>query len=375
MSLGLYLHIPFCLRKCHYCNFVVALSGNPRLTSDYLRALEAEAAAARSRYGPLRFDTVYLGGGTPSALSAEELERVFGILARNFSWKEGAEISCEVNPGEVDADKLAALRRAGVNRLSIGVQSTNDGLLRSMNRAHDTADTLRTVHLARSAGFENISMDLIIRLPNQKVEDVSESLDNVVEWNAHQIVIYDLSVHENTYFGYKRRRGELILPTEAEHDKMFQRVEERLTAAGFEHYEVSSFAKPGYESKHNLIYWHNEPYLGLGPGAFSYMDGCRYVYAQTVTGYLAKTARGDWSRDEEDSPGPEERESETLLTALRLKPGIDLSRVPLIRGRVERDVAGLAGQGLVEYDGRVLKLTRKGRYLAESVLGQLAGRS
>lgn len=373
MSLGLYVHIPFCLRKCHYCNFVVALSGNSRLTGDYLRALETEAAHARSRYGALHFDTVYLGGGTPSALSVEELERVFEILRRNYSWRPDAEISCEVNPGEVDAGKLAALRRMGVNRLSLGVQSVNDELLRAMNRAHNTADTLQAVRLAQAAGFKNISMDLIIRLPNQKVEDVSNSIDKVVEWNAHQVVIYDLSVHHNTYFGYKQKRGELSLPNEFIHEEMFKLVEERLTAGGFDHYEVSSFAKPGYESKHNLIYWNNEPYLGLGPGAFSYMEGERYVYAQTVTGYLAKTARGDWSRDEADVLSPEEKESETLLTALRLKPGIDLSRVPLIRGRVEAVVEKLAGQGLVEYDGRVLKLTRKGRYLAEGVLGQFAG--
>lgn len=372
MAIGLYVHIPFCVKKCHYCNFVIALSGNPGLQADYLRALEAEIDEARRRYGPLTFDTVYLGGGTPSALSVGEMEKVFSLLKKSFSWKPDAEITVEVNPGEVDGEKLAAYRRLGVNRISLGVQSTNDALLKSMNRAHNAQDAKRTAEAAREAGFENISMDLIIRLPNQKVEDVLSSVSDVVEWGAHQVVVYDLAVHQNTHFGIKQQRGELPLPSEETHEQMFEAVERGLTGAGLEHYEVASFAKPGFESRHNLVYWRNQPYLGLGPGAFSYMDGLRYVYAQSVSRYLDKALRGDWTNDEEDRLTPEEREMETVLTGIRLKPGFDLSRVPLVREKIESELPMLAAQGLVEYDKNIFRLTQKGRYLAESILARLA---
>lgn len=372
MPTGLYVHIPFCAKKCHYCNFVIALSGNPRLHADFLSALEAEAAEARRRYGPVLFDTVYLGGGTPSAISAGEMEKVFSILQKHFSWKPGAEITCEVNPGDVDEEKLRTYRRLGVNRISLGVQSTNDRLLKAMNRAHTAEDARRTARLIRDLGFDNVSMDLIIRLPNQEVGDITRSISDMVEWNAQQVVVYDLAVHEDTHFGNLQQKRELILPDEAAHEEMFQAVESGLIAAGLAQYEIASFAKPGYESRHNLLYWNNQPYLGLGPGAFSYMDGVRYQYARSVSSYLEKTAAGDRSNDEQDVLGAEEKEMETLLTGLRLRPGIDLSRLPLLRERLEPEAAALAAAGLVEYDAPVIRLTRKGRYLAESLLARLA---
>lgn len=370
--IGLYLHIPFCIRKCHYCDFVIAPSANAGLRRDYFAALEAEAAHARQRLGPVEFDTVYLGGGTPSALTVGEFNELFDLLNKYFSWKKTAEITCEVNPGEVDAEKFKTYRRLGVNRISLGVQSTNDELLKAMNRAHNTEDARRTVRMAVEAGLENLSMDLIIRLPDQKVEDVSKSIKDVVEWKAQQVVIYDLSVHENTHFGLKRRKGELRLPDEGVHQVMFETVERVLIDAGFEHYEVSSFAKPGHQSRHNLIYWRNQEYLGLGPGAFSYIDGVRSVYAKTVARYIEKASRNDWTSDEADALSDEEKEIETLLTGMRLAPGVDLGRFPMVRPGVEAEVPRLAALGLVEYDGTTLKLSRKGKYLAESVLEQLS---
>lgn len=370
--IGLYVHIPFCLKKCHYCNFVIAPSDDLKLRENYLRALESELAEARRRHGPMEFDTVYLGGGTPSALSVGEMDRVFELLSKNFSWKPDAEITCEVNPGEVDVEKLTSYRRLGINRISLGVQSTNDALLKATNRAHDAADAKRTARLVRDLGFTNISMDLILRLPDQKVEDVSKSIKDIVEWGAQQVVVYDLAVHENTHFGIKQKRGELPLPPEEIHEKMFSTVEDRLEAAGFIHYEVSSFARPGFESRHNLIYWKNQSYLGVGPGAFSYINGVRSVYAQTVAQYLDKALHQNWANDEEDVLSAEDRQMETFLTGLRLSPGIDLVRVPDIRKHVETEAAILAALGLVEYDGSVLRLTRKGRHLAESVFVQLS---
>jgi oxygen-independent coproporphyrinogen-3 oxidase len=247
----------------------------------------------------------------------------------------------------------------------------NDALLKDMNRAHNSEGSKQTARLVREAGFDNISMDLIIRLPGQTVEDVRRSVDAVVAWGAKQVVVYDLAVHDETVFGLRRRKGELALPPEEIHAEMFAAAESGFAAAGLAHYEVASFARPGFESKHNLIYWRNQPYLGLGPGAFSYIDGNRTVYAKTVRGYIDKAMRGDWANDEEDVLSQQEIEYETLLTGVRLTAGFELSRVPLIRAKIEAEADALAEQGLVEYDGQVLCLTQKGRYLAETVFAIL----
>lgn len=368
---GLYLHIPFCLQKCHYCDFVITVDRSPEKRERFFKTIEREAGQAAQRWGCLEFDTLYLGGGTPSALSAEEMGRLFGIVRERFSVDPEAEVTCEVNPGDVDAKKLAAYRALGINRVSVGAQSFNDRLLQEMNRPHDASAIEETASILRKLGFPNISLDLILRLPGQTLEDARDSVERAVALGVSQVVLYDLDVHEKTVYGWRLRRGELKLPDEETHERMFARAEQILEQAGYLHYEVANFAKPGLESRHNLLYWTNQEYLGLGPGAFSYLNRVRSQFAPDVGRYLTKCEAGDWTPDESEQISDENWEIETLLTGLRLSWGVNLKNFPRIRPRLEPTLAELLDQKLVEEtDGR-LALSRRGRYIAESVIARL----
>jgi oxygen-independent coproporphyrinogen-3 oxidase len=370
---GLYIHIPFCAQKCHYCNYVIALSGNAEQREDYFKAVHEEIQYRAGLHGPLRFDTLYFGGGTPSALHSREMRYLVQELRTAFSWAATAEWTCEVNPGDVDAEKLRCYRDLGINRISLGVQSFNDDLLRRMGRGHDSRQILHTIEKLHEQGFKNISMDLINRLPGQTLEDLEYDLRRCVELGAKQIVIYDLNVHEDTAFGLWQKQGKLPLPGDETHDAMYEKIERVLVNESvFVQYEISSFAVPGYESRHNLIYWHNQEYLGFGPGAFSYTGGTRSVYAKTVKRYLDKALNRDWSNDEEERLTDEKIEIETLLTGLRLKEGIDLNQFVRIQEHLRNEVPKLAEQGLVVQDKGRLRLTSQGKKLAESVFAELS---
>lgn len=369
---GLYVHVPFCRRKCHYCNYVIAAAAPARLKEDFFRAIEKEAEFQRARRGPLVFDTLYLGGGTPSALDGAEMSRLVSILRKHFGFCEGFEFTCEANPGEINAAKARVYRKLGVNRISLGAQSFDDALLADMGRIHDSAAIGATARMLREEGFGNISFDLIIRLPGQTPRGVVDSVRRAASEGASQMVIYDLNVHEGTVYGARRRRGTLELPPEERHFEMARAAEETLAESGYVQYEISSFARPGFESRHNLIYWHNAEYLGLGPGAFSYMEGCRYQYARDAARYVEKCLAGRWENDDEDFLSPEKTEMETLLTGLRLKEGVALRAFPLLGRRLESEAAALAGEGLIEEKGGRWALTRTGRHLAETVFTRLA---
>lgn len=370
--LGLYVHIPYCLRKCYYCNFTTVANAPLSERQRYFEALECQIAHVRSRYGELFFDTLYLGGGTPSFLQADEMACLLGFIRSAFAFREGCEATCEVNPGDTSDEKLQLFRRHGINRISLGAQSFSDALLSQVGRIHDRRAIYETLDRLAKHGFVNVSLDLMLRLPGQKVQDVKDSIQAAVDLNVKQVVLYDLNVHRETVFGQRQLRGQLHLPSEELHEEMFQAAQERLIAAGFRQYEVTSFAKPGFESQHNLIYWHNQDYLGLGPGAFSYLGGKRTQFALTVSRYIDKCSRGDWSNDEEDEPSPQEREIETVLTGLRLQEGVEVMKFSLIRNHLQKEILFLESQDLLyEEAGRVF-LTRRGRFLAETVFTHLS---
>lgn len=368
---GLYLHIPFCLQKCHYCDFVITVDRSVEMRKRFFQAIEREVEQAAARYGRLSFDTLYFGGGTPSALEPEEMDHVIQRLRKTFSFAPEAETTCEVNPGDVDRRKLETYRRLGINRISVGAQSFNDRLLAEMNRPHDARAIEETAGILRELGFHNISMDLILRLPGQAPEEARNSVKQAVEMGVSQVVLYDLDVHEKTVYGWRLRQGTLSLPDEAAHARMFSEAEELLEKAGYLHYEVANFAKPGFESRHNLLYWTNQEYLGLGPGAFSYLGGIRRQFARDVGRYLAKCEAGDWTADEEETISDENREIETLLTGLRLSRGVELNRFDRIRGSLEKSLSEPMERGLIERTGDRIALTRRGRYIAESVIGKI----
>lgn len=293
------------------------------------------------------------------------------LLRREFHFNSEGEWTCEVNPGDVDAGKLAVYRELGINRISLGAQTFNDSLLKDMGRLHTAQQTVETVRQARQCGFENISLDLMIAIPAQTLEDVREAVRQTIALNAAQAAVFDLDVADPTVYGFRRRRGQLNFPAEELHQAMMTLIEEDLTRSGYRHYELTNFARTGFESRHNLIYWNNREYLGLGPGAFSYMEGVRYQFSADVNRYLAKCGREDWTRDIEDRLSPEEKEFETLLTGLRLAEGIDLDHFEIIRRRVEEKAKALTDSGLVERRGSRLALTRPGRFLSDRIFSEL----
>ena len=278
----------------------------------------------------------------------------------------------EVNPGDISPAKIEAYRKLGVNRVSLGAQAFQEHLLKDMNRPHGTEEVTRTVEALRQAGLTNISMDMILLLPNQTVADIEETLKRLLELNPNQISVYDLDVHERTVYGQRRREGRLKLASEPEHAVMAEQVVQRLESAGLIHYELSNFAKPGFESRHNLIYWNNQSYLGLGPGAFSYMNGIRYQFSDSVDGYFRKTLARDWTNQTEDRLTEEEIEKESLLTGIRLKEGMDLRRLALLREKTEKAAEIYIQEGLLEKDGFRLKFTPKGKPVAELILRRFA---
>lgn len=369
---GLYVHIPFCLKKCHYCNFVITTKRTEGFRARFFQALQKEIEQAREKYGRLGFDTFYLGGGTPSALTAEEMGSLIEGLRAAFDFAPGYEFTCEVNPGDVDRAKLEAYRSLGINRISLGTQAFQDSLLKDMGRPHTVADTLETWELLRDLGFKNISFDLINGLPSQTLENFEDSLRKTIELEAAQLSLYDLDVHEKTVYGLRRRDGKLPVPDEEKRAEMFTRAGELMSAAGYVQYEISTFAKPGFESRHNLGYWHNQEYLGLGPGAFAYLNGERYQFAPDVNRYLEKCEAGDWQPDTSETLTEDKKELETLLTGLRLRQGIDLDQFTIIRPSLEEKLAKIQPHALMEREGSQIRLSSRGRFLAESVFSLLA---
>lgn len=368
---GLYIHIPFCTTRCHYCNFVTTAEHSPEFRKRFFEAVSAEIKHARDHYGPLLFDTLYLGGGTPSSLSIPELRQLVGEVHDSFKFKEGYEFTCELNPGDGDESKLKALYESGVNRISLGCQSFREEILQRLGRRHTVRDITGTVARIREAGISNISFDLMLRLSGQTVEDFRDSVKKCMELDAAQVSLYDLEVHEETPFGQFQKEGKLDLPGEEDHARMYEGAIEILTGAGYEHYEISNFSKPGLASRHNLIYWHNQEYLGLGPGAFTYLNGIRSQRASGLIRYLEKCEARDWKNDMEDKLSEEEKETETLVTGLRLCEGVRPRNFPKIEARLQGRFKTLCEDGLMERSGENIRLTARGKFLSEDVFAFL----
>lgn len=371
MSRGLYIHIPFCETRCAYCNFVTTAESTPDLRERFFRALSAEIKHARETYGQLAFDTLYLGGGTPSCLSIPESESLISEVQVAFEFKAGYEFTCEFNPGDGEDAKLERLRQRGVNRISLGCQSFSEKILQRLGRRHTVRDITETIAKIRNAGIQNISFDLMLRLPGQTVEDFRDSVKRSIALEASQVSLYDLEVHGETRFGQLQKEGHLELPSEEDHARMYESAIELLTGAGYEHYEISNFARPGLASRHNLIYWHNQEYLGLGPGAFTYLNGVRSQYALNLGGYLEKCGVLEWKNDTEDRLSAEEQETETLVTGLRLREGVRPDSFPRILPALRARLDALCAKGLMERAGENVRLTDRGKFLSEDVFAFL----
>ncbi len=369
MPKAVYVHIPFCEQICHYCDFnKVFLKGQP--VDEYLEACEKEMNELMRRFPTKQIDTIYIGGGTPSALSALQLEKLLGDLVDVFRPK--GEFTIELNPGNADEDKLSIIKAAGVNRLSIGVQVFQKDLLEKIGRTHDEKDIYETINNARKYGLDNISVDLMFGLPHQTLEMFAETLRKALELEVPHFSAYSLKIEEKTVFHQLFRKGNLQLPREDEEVAMYDHLIDTLISRGYEQYEISNFGKKGYESKHNLTYWNNEEYYGVGAGAHGYVYGQRYANAGPIKKYMTAVEKTGVGMFENHQVSTEEKIEEEMFLGLRKLEGVSIPRFKERFHSSPRDIFGkeieqLTQQGLIEVKQERISLTRKGLFLANEV--------
>ncbi|OCA91165.1 coproporphyrinogen III oxidase [Bacillus sp. FJAT-27225] len=373
-----YIHIPFCEHICHYCDFnKVFLKGQP--VDKYLDMLEREVELTLELHPPEEMDSVFVGGGTPTSLNEGQLERLCRIISSHLPLSNQTEYTFEGNPGDLSIDKLEVLKNHGVNRLSLGVQTFDDTLLERIGRSHRAKDVYNTIDNARKAGFDNISLDLIYALPGQTLADFKDTLKQAFSFGLPHFSGYSLIIEPKTVFYNLMRKGKLPLPGEDIEAAMFETLMEEMEQHGLHQYEISNFAKPGYESTHNLTYWSNEPYYGFGAGAHSYLGGWRRSNAGPLTKYMSPIENGSLPVFEENEVTRQEAMEEEMFLGLRKVEGVSkghfqrkfgVSLDSIFPGQLEE----LSKKGLLEADGDSVRLTRIGRMLGNEVFQEfLAG--
>lgn len=369
-KLGIYIHVPFCLRKCNYCDFCSFAGRGSERISEYVSALCREIESMSPRCRGYSVDTVYFGGGTPTLMSAGDFERLLGTLADSFLIESGCEISTECNPATADGEYLEDIRSLGVNRLSIGLQSANDNELRALGRVHSYADFVDTYKWARAAGFENISADLMYGIPEQTRESFERTLRLLTDLSPEHISAYGLKIEEGTPFG--KMKEKLVLPDEDTEYDMYMGCTEHLARAGYEKYEISNFSKRGCESRHNIKYWRCEPYLGFGVSAHSYFECERYANSRDIDGYIS----GADVREQRRVIDPEERAIEYVMLGMRMRAGVSRSEFSKRFGKsfdavygdsLERYIAA----GYVVSSGDRVFFSDKGFFISNYILSDI----
>ena len=361
-----YVHIPFCTQICYYCDFSKVFIKNQPVDS-YLEHLLQEFHS----YDIQKLRTLYIGGGTPTALSAPQLEVLLDGLTKNLDLSALEELTIEANPGDLDADKIAVLQNSAVNRVSLGVQTFDDKMLKKIGRSHTEKDIYENIDRLKLAGFDNISIDLIYALPGQTMEQVKDNVAKAIALDIPHMSLYSLILENHTVFMNRMRRGKLPLPKEELEAEMFEYIIAELERAGFEHYEISNFSKQGFESRHNLMYWDNAEYYGIGAGASGYVDGVRYKNHGPIRHYLKAVEEGSARINEEHLSQKEQMEEEMFL-GLRKKSGVSMAR---FEEKFERSFQELYGdivkdliqQGLMQVDGDRVRMTKRGLFLGDTV--------
>ena len=392
--IGTYLHVPFCTLRCSYCDFYLlpktARGAGPDGRAAFVDALVAEIEQAAAEHGRpdaaathggaggteggrLQADTAHFGGGTPSLLEPAQIAAVLAALRRSFGLAAGSEIALEANPEDLAPRRCEELVAAGVTRLAVGVQSLDDALLARLRRPHDRRGALGALAAARRAGIGTLAADLILGLPDQDDDEAIAGLRTILEHGVDHVSLYLLEVHERTRLGREVAIGRVQVPPADDTADLWEGAVETLDAAGFEQYEISNFARPGHRSRHNLKYWTDQPYLGFGPAAHSYLGGERWSNAPDLAGYVAAGGRLPRLREQATTA---ERGREALYAGLRLAEGIDLAG---LRDRYGDDLlpAGprvdeLIEAGLLVREGTRLALTRRGRLVSNEVLERLS---
>ena len=372
-----YIHIPFCEHICHYCDFnKVYLKNQP--VGEYLNSIDKEMDLALRETPASRLDSIFVGGGTPTALNEKQLGQLCSIIKRQLPYDQFTEYTFEANPGDLSKEKLQILHDAGVNRLSFGVQTFNDELLKRIGRSHRTKDVFQSIDAAKQVGFDNISIDLIYSLPGQTLQDFKDTLQTSFTLDIDHYSGYSLIIEPKTVFYNLMRRGKLPVPGEDVEAEMYDLLMEQMDKHGFAQYEISNFAKPGYESRHNITYWDNESYFGFGAGAHGYVDGNRRSNHGPLKKYMEPIENGQLPILEEHKVPQEEQMEEEMFLGLRKTEGVSISRFKKKFGKnplehFEVQIKQHSEKELIIVGEEYIKLTRQGRFLGNEVFQSFIG--
>ncbi len=374
LARGIYIHIPFCHQICNYCDFNKVFFKNQPV-DEYIEALGEEMRMWASDYKDHKIETVFLGGGTPTALSPEQLQRLLSLIRMYIPMEHVTEFTSEANPDELTEEKLRVLYNGGVNRLSMGVQAFQEELLRNLGRTHSNEHVFETINNARKIGFENISIDLMYGLPGQTMEQWKETLAYAFSLNLTHFSAYSLIVEPKTIFYNLMVKRKLSLPGEDLEAEMYDVLMEEMEKHGYHQYEISNFSQPGYSSIHNQIYWDNDEYAGFGAGAHGYMNGVRYSNIGPLKKYMEAISRGEKPIQQTHVETKQEKIEEELFLGLRKTAGVSKKHFYekyqcTIENVYEDQLKDLLERELIEDDGDFVKLTRKGRFVGNEVFQQ-----
>ncbi|HEY8420483.1 MAG TPA: radical SAM family heme chaperone HemW [Thermoclostridium sp.] len=370
-TIGIYVHIPFCMRKCNYCDFP-SLPGMDDFFQDYADAVCREIESASGKFLNWIVDSVFFGGGTPSVLPAENISKIAGTLSKNFDISKNAEISIEVNPGTISEEKAVVYKELNFNRISIGLQSASNSILKFMGRVHTREMFEECVDLVKKCGFTNINADVIFGVPNQTMKDFQETIELVLHKGVTHVSCYSLKIEEGTPWHEMNEKGELPPVDEDLEREMYYWAINRLNEAGFKHYEISNFAKPGFQSMHNIKYWTSKPYIGFGAAAHSYMNDARYSNIENPVEYIKRINEGKSTIGFSEHIGIDEKLSERFILGLRMIEGVDMGQLEKEFGREALNkyhdkIKMLIGKNLLSVENGMLKLTKAGLDFANQV--------
>ena len=381
-TIGIYVHIPFCVKKCPYCDFnSVATADIP--DDAYINALNRELSfhiKERPVLSKKTLETIYIGGGTPSLISPHNIKRLLSNIKQVFVESNPEGITIEINPGTITKNSLAAFRDAGINRLSIGIQSFNDKTLKSLGRIHSADNSLKCYEYARTTGFDNIGIDLIFGAPGQSVEEWEGDLKTAVALRPEHISAYNLTVEKDTLFFELQKNGRLALPSEEEQVLMYELAIDSLKEAGYNHYEISNFSLTGFESQHNMRYWSCMDYIGLGAGAHSYLSspdwGVRWWNESDHDAYMQQINETGQAIAGKERLTKKETLEEGIFLGLRRTSGINMDWFAArfntqLKNLCHQKIAELKTGGLIYEDGSIIRLTRKGLILSNEVFAEL----
>lgn len=374
MPAGIYIHIPFCLSKCYYCDFY-SQTASEDVINEYVDCIVKEINIVLPQLSDKKFDTIYFGGGTPSLLKINQIGKILETLFKHINSSNINEITIEANPETLTRNKLKAFLELGINRLSIGVQSTNDYLLKLLNRVHNRKRAIQSIHLARESGFDNLNVDLIFGIPEQTIDDWKKTLDTITSFQPEHLSVYNLTVERGTRLHQLIKTKQLQLPSEDSQVKMFNFAMKYLTKKNYQHYEISNYALRGFACRHNLKYWEGDEYLGIGVASHSWIDGQRFFIPPKLKLYTENVKKGKLPYQYDKVKSLRRNIAEKLMMGLRLIGGINLNGFREkydidITQFFESEIKELYSMKLISISKNHLRLTKRGILLANEVMSK-----